>query len=151
MKTLALVLATVIMAVAPLTASTGDATVEALVNQAVAMWEKKGKAFTIKEINSPTGSLKKGSVYMFACDLSGRILAHSAQPELSKFDQWELQDANGKFIIQEFIKQARSEEGFGYVEYDWIRVNETTPTKKRTLVKRIPGKDVFVAAGYYLE
>lgn len=151
MKASALVLAVLIMAAVPLTVSADDATVENLVNQAVAMWQKMGKDYTVKEINSPAGPLKKGSIYVFACDLSGKILAHPTQAELRDFDQWELQDAKGKFVVQEFLKAAKSEEGFGYVEYDWIRVNESTPTRKRTFVKRVPGKDVFMAAGYYLE
>lgn len=148
MKTSSLVLALAMMLAAPLLVSADDKTVEKLVNQTVAMWQKDGKAATIKAINSPTGGLKNGSVYVFACDLSGNMLAHPTQPELCKIDEWELQDASGKFIVQEFIKAAKSEEGFGYVEYDWIRVNQTAPTKKRTFVKRVPGTNVLIAAGY---
>ena len=151
MKTLSSVLAILVVIATPLMVSAQDATVEDLVNQAVAMWNKKGKDCTIKAIKTPVGPLRKGGIYMFAGDLSGKMLAHPTQPDLCKFDQWELQDASGKFIVQEFIRAAKSAEGFGYVEYDWIQVNQAEPTKKRTFIKRVPGKDIFVAAGYYLD
>ncbi len=59
------------------------------------------------------------------------MLSHPTQEDLRGKDTWELQDAKGKFIIQDFIKIAR-DQGQGWYEYSWIRVGETTPTMKRT-------------------
>ena len=149
MKTLASVLAVVFLMVAPLSASADDATVEELVNKGVALWKEKGKDYTLKVVNASAGPLRKGSLYVFACDFKGKILAHPAQKDLVGVDQWELQDAKGRFLTQEFIKAAKSPEGFGWVDYDWMRVNESTPTPKRAFIKRVPGEDIFLGCGYY--
>jgi signal transduction histidine kinase len=151
MKSLSVVLALVLSVMAPLCASADDATVMELVNKAVALWKDKGRDDALKVINASAGPLRKGSLYVFASDFSGKFLAHPAQKDLRGEDQWELQDAKGRFVAQEFVKVARSKEGAGWVEYDWVRVNETTPTKKRTYVKRIPGEEALVACGYYMK
>jgi signal transduction histidine kinase len=151
MKILSMVLAIVILVMAPLAASADDAMVVDLVNKAVAIWKDKGKDYAVKVINASAGPLRKGSLYVIACDFSGQFLAHPAQQDLRGQDEWELQDAKGKFVTQEFIKVAQSKEGSGWYEYDWVRVNETKPTKKRTYIKRVPGEDVLVASGYYIK
>jgi cytochrome c len=151
MKKLSLVFAVLVLVMAPLMASADEATVLDLVDKAAALWKDKGKDYTLKVLNASAGPLRKGSLYVFACDFKGRILAHPAQQDLRGQDQWELQDAKGRFLTQEFLKVAQSPEGFGWVEYDWMRVNETTPTKKRAYIKRIPGQDVFLGSGYYVK
>jgi hypothetical protein len=37
------------------------------------------------------------------------------------------------------------------VEYRWIKTGEKEPLRKKTYVMRVPGQDIFVAAGYYLK
>ena len=150
MKTLSTVLATLILVMAPLMVSADDATVKDLVDKAAQLWKEKGRDYTLKVINASAGPLRKGSLYVFAVDFKGKFIAHPVQKDLRGHDQWEMQDANGKFVTQEFIKVAKSPEGFGWVEYDWIRVNESKPTKKRSYIKRIPNEDVLVGAGYYV-
>jgi cytochrome c len=148
-KTLSTVLTILVLVTAPLLVSADDATVQELVNKGVAMWKEKGRDYAIKVMNASAGPLRKGSLYVFACDFKGKILAHPAQKDLRDLDQWELQDAKGVFLTQEFLKAAQSPEGFGWVEYHWMRVNESTPTPKRAFIKRIPGEDVFLGCGYY--
>ena len=149
MKTVHMVLAMIFVLMAPLIASADDATVTDLVDKAIDLWKEKGRDYALKVINASAGPLKKGSMYTFAVDFRGVVLAHPVQKAFRGQDLWELQDVNGKFLTQEFIKAAKSQEGLGWVEYDWIRVQETEPTRKRTFVKRIPGEDVLVASGYY--
>jgi signal transduction histidine kinase len=151
MKTISMVLAIAILVTVPLVASADDAMVVDLVNKAATLWKDKGKDYACKVINASAGPLRKGSLYVIACDFSGQFLAHPAQQDLRGQDEWELQDAKGKFITQEFIKVAKSKEGQGWYEYDWVRVNETKPTKKRTFIRRIPGEDALVASGYYMK
>lgn len=144
-------LAVLIIMTAPLMASANDAMVVDLVDKAASIWQDKGKDYAIKVINASAGPLRKGSLYVFASDFQGKMIAHPAQKDLRGQDEWELQDAKGKFLTQEFLKVAQSQQGYGWVEYEWIRVNETTPTKKRTYIKRIPGDSAFVASGYYVK
>lgn len=139
------------MVLVPLMASANDATVSDLVDKAVALWKDKGKDYAIKTLNASAGPFRKGALYVFACDFKGQMVAHPVQEALRGQDAWEMQDAKGRFVTQELLKTAQSKEGMGWVEYDWLRVNETEPTKKRTYVRRIPGEDIFVACGYYVK
>jgi cytochrome c len=121
-----------------------------LVDKSVTMFKQKGKDETIKTLNSPAGPLRKGALYAFAVTFKGQMLSHPTQEDLRGKDTWELQDAKGKFIIQEFIRIAK-EHTQGWSEYSWIRVGETEPIMKRTYVKRVPGEDILVGAGYYIK
>lgn len=121
-----------------------------LVNKAVGAFQSQGKEAAIKLANSSYGPLRKASIYVFVTDFKGKMLAHPAQEDLRGKDCWELQDAKGKFIIQDFIKIAK-DPGEGWSDYSWLRVNEKEPTLKKTFVKRVPGEDIFVAAGYYVK
>jgi cytochrome c len=150
-KSLSIGLGVLFLVLVPLMASASDATVVELVDKAVVLWKEKGKDYGIKAVNASAGPLRKGSLYVFACDFKGQMVAHPVQEALRGQDSWELQDAKGKFVTQEFLKTAKSKEGMGWVEYDWVRVYETEPTKKRTYIKRIPGEDVFVGCGYYVK
>jgi signal transduction histidine kinase len=135
--------------VCPAYAAQEDETVLQLVNQAVDTFKAKGKDQTLKLIGASAGPLRKGSIYVFALDFKGKFLAHPVQEDLRGQDGWEVQDVKGKFIIQDFIKIAK-EQGQGWTEYSWLRVNENTPTQKKTYVKRVPGEDILVGAGYYV-
>jgi signal transduction histidine kinase len=146
----ALAIALVILALAcPAYAGSEDDTVMQLVNSAVDVFKTQGKDQALKMIGASAGPFRKGSIYAFVVDFKGKFVAHPVQEDLRGHDAWELQDAKGKFITQEFIKIAK-EQGQGWSEYWWLRINETTPTLKRTYIKRVPGEDLLVGAGYYL-
>jgi len=149
MRKIALILI-IMLAVCPAFATGDSDMVVELVNKAVDMFKTQGKDNTLKVMNATAGPLKKGAIYVFAVDFKGRFVAHPVQEDLRGQDGWELQDAKGKFIVQEFIKIAK-EQGQGWSEYWWIRVGETSPTLKKTYIKRVPGEDIIVGAGYYVK
>jgi cytochrome c len=149
MKKLALVLVIVSLA-CPAFGEGEDQMAMGLVNKALEFFKAQGKDQALKIVNASAGPLRKGSLYCFAMDFKGRFVAHPVQEDLRSHDAWELQDAKGKFITQEFIKIAK-EQGQGWSEYWWLRVNEKTPTLKKTYIKRVPGEDMLIGAGYYVK
>jgi cytochrome c len=149
MKSLAVVLL-VLVSVCSVYAEGEDQLVVGLVDKAVDAFRVQGKDNAIKILNASAGPFRKGSIYAFAVDFKGRNLSHPVQEDLRGRDTWEQQDAKGKFVVQEFIKIAK-EQGQGWSEYWWLRVNENTPTLKKTYVKRVPGEDILVGAGYYVK
>jgi signal transduction histidine kinase len=151
MKALAMLLATLILVCAPLEAPADDATSVELVNRAITLWKEKGKDYALKVINASAGPLKQGSMYTFALDFKGVILAHPAQVRLRGKNMWDVPDAEGKLITPEMVRLAQSPEGSGWLEYKWKRVNDAEPTMKRTFIKRVPGVDALVGCGYYLK
>jgi cytochrome c len=140
----------IVLAVSPAFAAGDSDTVMELVNKAMDMFKTQGKDYTLKALNASSGPLRKGAIYVFSVDFKGRFTTHPVQEDLRGQDAWELQDAKGKFIVQEFIKIAK-EQGQGWCEYWWIRVGETTPTLKKTYIKRVPGEDLLLGAGYYIK
>ncbi len=152
MKTLVVtILVVVLLLPAMATAQESDKdVVVGLVDNAVGFFKDKGKDYALKVLNASSGPLRKGAIYAFAVDYKGKMLSHPVQDDIRGKDTWELQDAKGKFIIQEFIKISKEQEQ-GWCEYWWLRVNEAQPTLKRTYVKKVPGEDILVAAGYYVK
>ncbi len=149
MKKLALVM--LVLAFAGQACAEGDdQLVIGLVDKAVEIFKTQGKEQAIKVLNASAGPLRKGSIYAFAVDFTGHNLSHPVQEDLRGKDTWEQQDAKGKFIVQDFIKIAK-QQGQGWSEYWWLRVNETTPTLKKTFIKKVPGEDILVGAGYYVK
>ena len=57
-------------------------------------------------------------------------------------------DPTDKAIFVSFVNTARSA-GQGWVEYMWPKPGKKSPSKKITYIYRVPGKDLFVAAGIY--
>ena len=52
----------------------------------------------------------------------------------------------GKLFIKEFVDVAKGE---GWVAYMWPKPGAEAPAKKLTYVYRVPGKNLFTAAGTY--
>ena len=140
----------IVLAFSPAFATGDSDSVMELVNKAVDMFKAQGKDYTLKALNASSGPLRRGAIYVFSVDFKGRMTSHPLQEDLRGQDAWELQDARGKFIVQDFIKVAK-EQGQGWSEYWWIRVGETSPTLKKTYIKRVPGEDLLVAAGFYVK
>jgi signal transduction histidine kinase len=150
MKTFSTVLAILFLIAVPLVASAQDATATQLVDNALAIWKDKGKDYALKVINASAGPLKKGTLYTFALDFSGTVLAHPAQTKLRGKNLWELKDPKGKLMVQEMVKDAKAPEATGWVEYEWVHPDGVGTGTKRTLVKRVPGEDILVACGYHV-
>jgi cytochrome c len=149
MKKLALVLLIIFLA-CPAYAAGEDQVVVGLVDKAIELFKAQGKDQAIKICNASAGPLRKGALYVFVVNFKGQFVAHPVQEDLRGSDGWELQDAKGKFITQDFIKIAK-EQGQGWCEYWWLRINEPAPTLKKAYIKRVPGEDLLVGCGYYVK
>lgn len=145
-------LAAVLFVAAFCTAVTADqqADVQAVVDNAVESFQTKGKDYTLKLMGSLSGPFRKGEVYSYAMTFSGIMLAHPANKDLVGSSQLDTKDAKGNLIFQPQLEVVKSQ-GSGWVEYSWLRHGEKEPATKRTYVKRVPGEDIFIAAGYYLK
>ena len=119
-------------------------------HEAAALINFKGLAAAAKEIGEPKGAFVWKDSYVFMMNLDGKMLAHPMQPELTQLPHCLLiTDPTDKAIFVSFVNMARNV-GQGWVEYMWPRPGQKTPSKKITYIFRVPGKDVFVAAGVYV-
>ncbi len=127
-----------------------DTEVKEMVDKAADTFKDKGSDYALKLLNAGSGPFKKGELYVFAISFTGVMLAHPANRELVGKDAKQIKDAKGQLIVQPMLEIAKNQ-GSGWTEYWWVRVNEKDPTLKRTYVKRVPGHDIFVAGGYYVK
>jgi len=119
-------------------------------HEAAALINVKGLAEAAKEIGDAKGPFVWKDSYVFLMNLDGKMLAHPMQPELTQLPHCLLiTDPTDKAIFVSFVNTARNA-GQGWVEYMWPRPGQRTPSKKITYIYRVPGKDLFVAAGVYV-
>lgn len=119
-------------------------------HEAAALINAKGVETAAKEFSTPQGPFVWKDSYVFMMNLEGKMLAHPMQPELMQLPHCLLiTDPTDKAIFVNFVNMARNN-GQGWVEYIWPKPGKKSPSKKISYVYRVPGKDVFVAAGVYV-
>ncbi len=113
----------------------------------------------IAEIGRKDGRFVSENTYVFLMDLDGNRLAHPfAAPKDPKIMKLiDMKDTTGKLFVQEYIKIVKAQ-GQGWTEYMYPRpeelqkpipFKEKVSSRKLSYVYRVPGKDLFVVAGYF--
>lgn len=118
--------------------------------EAAQMVVDKGLDAAVTEINNKTGNFVWKDSYVFLMDLNGKMLAHPMSPALIGKDLLGTKDKGtpGKLLFKDFVDLAKTK-GEGWVDYMWANPGDPKPRKKITYIYRVPGKDLFVAAGIY--
>ena len=62
----------------------------------------------------------------------------------------DMQDADGKFVLRE-IRDIALNEGSGYIDYQWVRLNETEPKPKIGYVFHYKPWDWIIGTGVYVD
>lgn len=120
---------------------------------------EKGLDAGIAEISNKEGKFVTKNTYVFLMDFGGNRLAHpyAAPKDPKVMPLFDMKDTTGKFFVQEFIEVAKTK-GEGWTEYMYPKPEELkkpTPfqekvsSRKLSYVYRVPGKDLFVVAGYF--
>ena len=110
------------------------------------------KAAAVAEIGNKSGKFVWKDTYVFLMDLNGKMLAHPMKPALTEkatlLGVPDKNKENPKLLFDEFVQLAK-EKGDGWVAYMWPKPGEEAPSQKDTYIYRVPGTDMFVAAGTY--
>ncbi len=113
---------------------------------------KNDKEAAIQQIGDKNGPFVWKDTYVFLMDLNGNMLAHPMKPELTEKGSLlavpDKNPENPKMLFAEFVEVAKNA-GEGWVEYMWPKPGEETPSVKETYIYRVPGTDMFTAAGIY--
>jgi len=86
---------------------------EAMVKQAAAFVEANGKEKAFAAFSDKKGQFIKEDLYIFAIDITGKVLAHGGNPALVGKDMSGAKDADGKLFIKEIIEAAKTKP-FGF-------------------------------------
>jgi cytochrome c len=131
----------------------------ALCKDAAKFVNEKGLDAAIAEIGNKEGKFVTKNTYVYLMDFKGDRLAHPyAAPKDPKIlPLFEMKDTTGKLFIQEQLEVAKTK-GEGWTEYMYpkpeelkkpIPFKEKVSSKKLSYVYRVPGKDLFVVAGFF--
>lgn len=123
---------------------------KAMVQQALDMFKDKGKKVTLETVNDRNGPFVKGDIYLFAMSTAGVVIAHPVDHTIRRVNLMNFKDGNGTPFVQQFTEVVQAQ-GEGWVDYLWAKVGSGKQAKKRTYVKTVPGEDLYIGAGYYLE
>lgn len=121
-----------------------------LVEQALIMFKEKGADATIKAINSKDGPFVKGDSYVFALNMQNIMIGHPHEYSIRRISVNNVKDNNGVLLFQKF-REVVETNGSGWIEYLWAKPGETGAKPKRSFVKKVPGEDIYIGAGYYLK
>jgi cytochrome c len=149
MKKLLTVLAASILLAA--TAQAGDERAtpqdaEDLVKTATSFLKKQGPEKAYAEFQRKGGPFIYKDLYVMVYDMSGRCLAHGADPSKVGKDLIDQKDANGKAYTRERLQIAK-EKGAGWQEY--VYKNPATGKVEPKVVYFEKANEVVVSAGAY--
>jgi methyl-accepting chemotaxis protein len=96
-------------------------------------------------------SLQRGENKLFWIqDLEHRIVVDPIQPENEATNKAGLQDASGKFVVQETVNLAR-ERGAGFVEASWSRSGSSEPVAKISYFKLYRPWGWIIGSGRFVD
>lgn len=87
--------------------------------------------------------------YFFTYDRDMTAIAHP-DPQFQGRNLIDLQDPNGKFVLRE-IRDVALTQGSGFVDYEWVRLNETEPVPKIGYVFHYQPWDWIIGTGVYVD
>ncbi len=119
---------------------------EAMVKKAVTYLKANGKEKAFSEFANPKGQFVDRDLYITVYDLTGKCLAHGANPKMIGKDLIGLKDPDGKEFVKERIEMAKTKDKF------WQDYKFTNPVSKKIEPKSMYCEktgDVIVACGIY--
>jgi cytochrome c len=121
--------------------------VVAKVKEAVKLISEKGDA-AYPIIRDKSGPFVWKDTYVFVGDMDGNMLVH-INGKLEGKNMMGAKDATGKLFHAELINGVKkSPDGF-WLEYQWVKPEEKTPSPKVSFHMLAPGTNVFAGAGIW--
>lgn len=117
-----------------------------LVKKAIAYLKEHGKEKAFAAFSDLNGKFVDGDLYIFVYDLSGKCLAHGANPKMIGKDLIDLKDADGKAFVKERIELAKSK-GSGWQDYKFTNPVTKEIEQKTAYIERVD--DIIIGCGAY--
>jgi len=116
------------------------------VQDAITLFESAGKETVLAEIADSKGRFVQGERYIFALNLSGTMLAHPMEPELTGKNVADLKDSEGKAFIRRIVDTTKSK-GYGFTDYMWRSPGSDDELHKAVFFERVDG--MILCSGFY--
>ncbi len=118
---------------------------QAMVEAAVTFCSKNPADKCFDEINK-SALFKKGELFIFAFDYSGKSVANGGIPSMIGKNMSGAKSADGQMFVQKQIEIAKK--GSGWLEYDWMNPTSQKVQKKVSYVKKV-NDDFYVGSGIH--
>jgi signal transduction histidine kinase len=118
----------------------------AMVKKAVAAIKTDGKEKAFEAINAPGAPFHDRDLYVVVYDLSGKCLAHGANPKQIGKDLLELRDPDGKFFVKERVEMAKTQDSF-WQDYKFLNPVTRQIEPKSMYMEKVDG--MLVGCGVY--
>jgi methyl-accepting chemotaxis protein len=113
-----------------------------------AMTEADAKAAALEAISALRYD---GVEYVWVNDLNHRFVMHPVSPQLVGRDMRNLQDANGKLLLQEIVRIVSTPEKEGFMDYVWPKPGSDVPVEKRSFFRLNDSWGWIFATGMYID
>ena len=130
----------------PQPARATPAEARALLDKAVAHYEKVGRAQALKDFNAAKGPFIDRDLYVFCAGPDSKIVAHGADQKQIGVDITTLKDVDGKAFGVEVAKVGSQPKG-GSVEYKWNNPVSKQVEAKVSYVRKV-GTDICGVGAY---
>ena len=118
----------------------------AMVQKAVAAIKADGKEKAFAAIDDPKGPYRDRDLYVVVYDLSGKCLAHGANPKQIGKDLLELRDPDGKYFVKERVELAKTKDSF-WQDYKFLNPANKLIEPKSMYMEKVDG--MLVGCGVY--
>jgi cytochrome c len=120
----------------------------AMVQKVIAAIKANGREKTFAEINDVNGGkFRDRDLYVTINDLTGKNLAHGANPKMQGKDLIDLKDGDGKFFVRERLERAKASPGKGWQDYKFVNPVSKQIENKSMYFERY--EDIVINAGIY--
>ncbi|HWU43981.1 MAG TPA: cache domain-containing protein [Bdellovibrio sp.] len=135
------------------TAVCTEDSVKERVDWACKIVETKGKA-GLPEISAMRFECCGEPNYVWVQDTKPTMINHPIKPEMNGKDLSKTTDPKGKKLFVEFVNATKKTPSGAWVDYEWTKFGETTPTAKKGWVKKCKANDTkedwIVGSGTWL-
>jgi signal transduction histidine kinase len=119
---------------------------EAMVKKAIEFIKANGKEKAFEAFNDAKGKFVDGDLYVMVYDLTGKCVAHGANPKMIGKDLIDMKDADGKLFVKERVEMATAK-GKGWQNYKWTNPTNKNIEAKTAYIQKLD--DVIVCSGAY--
>ena len=119
----------------------------ALMDKAIAHFNKVGEEQAFKDLSDPNGGFIQGDMYVIVMDNSGNTVYHAVNPKLINKSVLGLRDADGKEFGKEMFEGLKKADSV-WVDYKWSNLATKKIAQKHSFVKRV-NKDRIFNIGYF--
>lgn len=117
-----------------------------MVKDAAAFYKANGMEKTIDALSDPKGQFVKGTLYVFAYDLNGTMMANPVKPEMAGQNVIDVPDADGKKFRREINEKAKKD-GSGWVDYKTLHPKTKVLEQKTTYFEKVD--ELVLGCGVY--